>query len=136
MASNNQNAAAQEPSKSFWVFQYIPDEDNREVEAGGPGAVVPWRLTQFKEAVHPGDTVFVWRAGGPTSALIGWGEVTGEPFLDSTENITRINVTTRQLLPGPITKGEIGGHLELRNIGVSQSGVAPTFGLLLSRRRH
>src|SRR2546421_4270328 len=101
-------SAAHDTSKSYWVFQYVPGEDNREVEAGGLGTVVPWRLTQFKEAVHPGDIVFFWRAGGPTSALIGWGEVTGRPFLDSTENITRIDVTTRQLIPAPITKGEIG----------------------------
>jgi hypothetical protein len=110
------------PSRSYWVFQFVPSEDNREVETGGAGTVVPWRLAQFRESMKPGDIVFTWRASGPRSALIGWGEITGEPFSEPEEGITRIHVTTRELFKEPIVKSEFERQRELANLRIFTRG--------------
>src|SRR5262249_4270727 len=102
------------PSQSYWVFQFLPDYENQNIESGGAGTKIDWRLTAYKDDVRIGDVVFFWRASGPRSALIGWGEVTGERFESVDEEtlvvpgtgerfksvevyVSRIPVTTRVL---------------------------------------
>lgn len=109
---------ASRSTRSYWVFQFRPGEQNREVESGPIGTQVDWRLTAYKEAVGLDDIVFFWRASGPRSALIGWGSVTVTAFEPADEEVTRIEVTTRARFDEPILKKDVDAHPILATVGV------------------
>jgi hypothetical protein len=133
MDQANAPGASSKASQSYWVFQFVSDESNREIESGIAGSTVNWRLTAYKDSVVLGDIVFFWRASGPDSALVGWGDVTGPRFESEDERISRIPVTTRGRFDPPITKEEFQGHPVLASVPVVAGRQGTNFSLSLEQ---
>jgi hypothetical protein len=70
------------PKTRVWMFQANPDvyplsEELRKMQVGQAD---DWRVSRYKQEIHPGDTVILWQGGQKAPGIYATGVVTSEVY--------------------------------------------------------
>ena len=70
----------------YWIFQ-AKREVYSLVDLLQAGEAERWRLLRFEKKLRIGDPIYFWQAGSE-EAILGWGVVEGEPYIDTAYGIS------------------------------------------------
>jgi hypothetical protein len=81
-----------------FIFQAKPDTFDQRTMAGAEPTHA-WLASRYRQEMHKGDVVYLWRAGEPSQrGIYGWGEITSEgAFVDARDAAYRVQVTYKKL---------------------------------------
>lgn len=114
-----------------WMFQANP----KVFDLRGAAAALSegtWTVSQFRDAIHEGDTVFFWESG-PNGGVVATGTALSEPgemeqlagelaFVRQAEKLSgkrlRVRVSFHRTLTTPLARKELLEHVALKSLAI------------------